>query len=89
VLYEAGARKIAFLGSGPLGCVPGALAAAGLTNGTCSEPWNGITREWNSALEQYVYNLNGTFSGLKAIIGKPYDQFNDFLLNEGKYGEYP
>lgn len=86
VLYEAGARKVMILGVGPLGCVPGAVAAAGVTNGQCVESWNDIGQEYNAALEKMVFGLKETFPEIKAIIGKPYDKLNDMVHNGSKYG---
>lgn len=88
VLYQAGARKVMFLGSGPLGCVPGALAAAGVTNGQCVQSWNDIGQAYNAALEQFVYSSHETFPDMKAIVGKPFKQIEDFIMKGEKYGKH-
>jgi hypothetical protein len=87
VLYDAGGRKILVLGVGPLGCVPGALAATGVTNGECVESWNDIARAYNAALEKLVLGLKGDFPDIRAIVGKPYDKLQDLVHNGTKYGE--
>lgn len=76
------------LGTGPLGCVPGALAAAGITNGQCVESWSAVGQAYNAALEQFVYSLDESFPDIKAIVGKPHDLLQEFVNNGEKYGKY-
>lgn len=76
-----------FLGAGPIGCAPGYLAAAGITNGQCHEPWNEISEAYNAALEDFVLSLNKTFPDILAIIGKPYSKIHDLVVNGEKDGE--
>lgn len=85
-LYESGGRKFMILGLGPLGCVPGALAAAGVTNGQCVESWNEIAQTYNTKLEEFVLSLPDSFPQMTAIVGKTYQKLHDFVYNGDKYG---
>lgn len=86
VLYEAGGRKLMFLGTGPLGCIPGVLATAGITNGQCQGSWSEIGQAYNAALEKFVLSLHETFPEIKAIVGKPYNKMLEFIVDGEKHG---
>lgn len=86
VLYEAGARKVVLMATGPVGCIPGILAPLKVTDGKCIEAFNDVGKMFNAALETFVNKMPTTFPYMKAVICKPYERFHEFIVNGKPYG---
>ncbi|KAL2651926.1 hypothetical protein R1flu_020054 [Riccia fluitans] len=58
VLYNAGARKVALLGVGPVGCAPLFLWLLNTTTGECMETVNEYVSEFNDGLREMLVSFN-------------------------------
>ncbi|WOL13593.1 GDSL esterase/lipase [Canna indica] len=75
-IYSLGARKIAFSGLTPFGCLPVVRAANLLNNRECVEEFNEAAREFNVKLEEMIDRLDASLPGIKLR----YTAVYDFLL---------
>ncbi|KAL3699953.1 hypothetical protein R1sor_017975 [Riccia sorocarpa] len=58
VLYNAGARKVAVLGIGPVGCAPHFLWFTNTSTGQCMETVNQYVSEFNDGLREMLISFN-------------------------------
>ena len=66
-MYGYGARKIALLGIGPLGCTPGNVALHGTNGSLCVDFINDAVELFNSKLISLVDELNKDLHDAKFI----------------------
>eukprot|EP01018_Ginkgo_biloba_P027906 Gb_32387 [translate_table: standard] len=85
-LYSKGARKFAFLGLLPLGCIPGMRSLANDPNGGCLEAVSSMSRAHNAAMSKEFKGLASVLPGLKIADSNLYDFMKDRLDNPSKYG---
>ncbi|XP_021739366.1 GDSL esterase/lipase 7-like [Chenopodium quinoa] len=83
-LYNLGARKMALVGSGPLGCIPSFLSKS--RDNSCVESVNNLMVTFNSRLIQMTNTLNQSLPGSYFVYQNIYDLFNDMTHNPSKYG---
>uniref|UniRef100_A0A5B7ANB0 GDSL esterase/lipase n=1 Tax=Davidia involucrata TaxID=16924 RepID=A0A5B7ANB0_DAVIN len=72
-LYNYGARKVAFIGLGQIGCVPNQIALYGTNDSTCVENINSAVQLFNSKLVSLVGGLNRNLTDAKFIYVNIYD----------------
>ncbi|KAL2651928.1 hypothetical protein R1flu_020056 [Riccia fluitans] len=63
VLYNAGARKVAVLGIGPVGCAPHFLWLSNTTTGECMETVNQYVSQFNDGLREMLVRFNQQHQG--------------------------
>ncbi|PON54644.1 Lipase [Parasponia andersonii] len=67
-LYNYGARKVALIGLGQIGCIPYAISSIGTNNGSlCVDKVNQAVQLFNQKLVSLVDQLNSNFSDAKFI----------------------
>ncbi|XP_059638725.1 GDSL esterase/lipase At1g29670-like [Cornus florida] len=66
-LYKYGARKVALMGLGPIGCTPNEIARYGKNGSSCVEDINNSVQLFNSKLISLVDNLNTNLTDAKFI----------------------
>lgn len=67
-LYYSGARKVAVLGLGKLGCVPQQIATYPVSNSTgCVETSNDIAKVFNARLQLVLNGFNNRLPGAKFV----------------------
>ncbi|KAH9626632.1 hypothetical protein KSS87_001092 [Heliosperma pusillum] len=81
-MYNQGARKFAFHGFGPVGCLPAFLEA----NGNCSESLNELMRLHNQRFEPVAKTWTSQLPGLKYTIYDFYTSLSARITNGAKYG---
>ncbi|XP_042483841.1 GDSL esterase/lipase At5g45670-like isoform X1 [Macadamia integrifolia] len=85
-LYNYGARKVAVIGIGEIGCSPSELAQNSPDGHTCVERIDSANRMFNDRLISLVDNFNNNFEGAKFIYVNVYGIFDDILKNPSSYG---
>ncbi|XP_065864523.1 GDSL esterase/lipase EXL4-like [Euphorbia lathyris] len=83
-LYELGARKIGFMGTLPLGCLPGNRAFAGEI--FCNEIMNMGAKYFNSKLEEAMGDLQRTLPGADIFYIDVYNPLMEIVRNYERYG---
>ncbi|KAL6210875.1 hypothetical protein ACLB2K_016105 [Fragaria x ananassa] len=83
-LYELGGRRVLVTGTGPLGCVPAAMAQRS-RNGECAPELQRAAAIFNPLLVQMVQGLNAQL-GTDAFVAANAHASMDFLSNPRKYG---
>ncbi|KAA8515022.1 hypothetical protein F0562_018191 [Nyssa sinensis] len=85
-LYKLGARKIALIGVGQVGCSPSELAMYSRDGKTCVKRINDANQLFNVRLKSLVDNFNKNLSGAKFIYINGYGIFQDLIDNPKTYG---
>ncbi|KAL1555937.1 GDSL esterase/lipase-like protein [Salvia divinorum] len=85
VLYDHGARKVALVGTSPLGCIPFTIALRS-KDGKCIEGSNRASQMFNVQLRANVDVFNRIFPGAQFILVDGYNPINDILINYEAYG---
>ncbi|KAL9257131.1 GDSL esterase/lipase-like protein [Drosera capensis] len=85
-LYNFGARKMALIGIGQIGCSPNELANNSPDGKTCDGKINSANQMFNGKLKSLVDQLNSQFSDAHFIYINAYDIFQDMLDNPAAYG---
>ncbi|XP_077229387.1 GDSL esterase/lipase At5g45670-like [Tasmannia lanceolata] len=83
-LYNYGARKVALIGVGQVGCSPSELAQNSAT--TCVSRINSAIQIFNGKLKSLVDNFNNNLPGAKFIYVNGYGIFGDVLTRASSYG---
>ncbi|KAL3699949.1 hypothetical protein R1sor_017971 [Riccia sorocarpa] len=73
VLYNAGARKAAVLGIGPVGCAPHFLWQTNSTTGNCLEAVNGYVSQFNDGLREMLVQFNQRNRGVHFVYRDIFD----------------
>ncbi|KAG6526626.1 hypothetical protein ZIOFF_016618 [Zingiber officinale] len=84
-LYNYGARKVAVIGVGQVGCSPNELAQHSPNGVTCVEEINSAIRIFNAKVIGLVDQFN-TLDGAHFIYVNGYGIFEDILNDAGSYG---
>ncbi|KAK9153175.1 hypothetical protein Sjap_000655 [Stephania japonica] len=85
-LYNYGARKVALIGVGQIGCSPNALAQFSPNGTQCVERINSANRLFNDRVRALVDNFNNNLAGASFIYINAYDIANDILRSPSSYG---
>lgn len=86
LLYALGARKVAFFGLGPMGCIP--LQRLMSSDGNCRESTNKLSKGFNKAALQLLNNLTNILPNSSFVFGDAYDYFQDIIDQPEKHGLY-
>ncbi|XP_015892168.3 GDSL esterase/lipase At4g28780 [Ziziphus jujuba] len=84
-LYELGARRVLVTGTGPLGCVPSALAQRS-NNGECIEEFQQAAAIFNPLLVQMTQELNQEFGSDVFVTANAFQMNMDFINSPQKFG---
>ncbi|RZC46672.1 hypothetical protein C5167_039621 [Papaver somniferum] len=85
-LYNYGARKVAVIGVGQVGCSPNELAQNSANGVQCVQKINDANDMFNVRLRSLVDNFNRNLAGAKFIYINAAGVFNDILTNPSRYG---
>uniref|UniRef100_A0ACD5VUJ3 Uncharacterized protein n=1 Tax=Avena sativa TaxID=4498 RepID=A0ACD5VUJ3_AVESA len=85
VMYSYGARKVALIGVGQVGCAPNELARYSPDGNTCVERIDSAIKIFNRGLVGLVNEMN-TLPGAHFTYINAYNIFADVLANAGAYG---
>lgn len=86
VLYNHGARKIALVGSAPLGCIPINLALNSADGTKCLESDNRASQMYSKRLKASVDVFNTKFPDAQFIYLDGYWPIFDVISNAAAYG---
>ncbi|XP_039115713.1 GDSL esterase/lipase At5g45670-like [Dioscorea cayenensis subsp. rotundata] len=84
-LYDYGARKVALIGVGQIGCSPNELAQSSPDGTACVERINSAIQLFNNKLIALVDQFN-QLDGAHFTYINAYDMFRDILRNPSSYG---
>ncbi|KAK4766880.1 hypothetical protein SAY86_014631 [Trapa natans] len=85
-LYSYGARKLALIGVGQIGCSPNALAQNSADGATCVQRINSACQIFNSKLKSLVDQLNNNFADARFIYINAYGIFQDLIQRPSAFG---
>ncbi|KAK9150743.1 hypothetical protein Syun_009052 [Stephania yunnanensis] len=85
-LYDYGARKVALIGLGQIGCSPNSISTFSPNSSQCVERINSANRLFNDRLRSFVENINNNLPGAKFTYLNAYDVGSDILRNPSSYG---
>ncbi|PSS29029.1 GDSL esterase/lipase [Actinidia chinensis var. chinensis] len=85
-LYNFGARKLALIGVGQIGCSPNALAQNSPDGRTCVQRFNNANQLFNDRLKSLVDNLNNNLPNARFIYINAYGIFQDLISNPASFG---
>lgn len=86
ILYNYGARKVALIGVGQVGCSPSDLAQFSQNGTTCVTRINSAIQLFNAKLRSVVDDFNNNLPGAKFIYVNGYGIFEDILKNARSNG---
>ncbi|XP_057764172.1 GDSL esterase/lipase At5g45670-like [Salvia miltiorrhiza] len=86
VLYTFGARKIALIGTAPLGCIPISVVTNSLDGFSCVESNNRASRMFNKQLRARIDVFNTMFAAAQFIYLDGYNPINEVYNNAQAYG---
>ncbi|XP_022892359.1 GDSL esterase/lipase At1g29670-like [Olea europaea var. sylvestris] len=85
-LYNYGARKIALIGVGQIGCSPNELAQNSPDGKTCVQRINSANQMFNNKLKSLVVNFNKNLPNAKFTYINAYGIFQDLIDNPSAFG---
>ncbi|XP_039142398.1 GDSL esterase/lipase At4g26790 [Dioscorea cayenensis subsp. rotundata] len=85
-IYYLGARKIAFTGLSPIGCLPLERTTNLLHGGACIEEYNKVAKDFNSKMMAKIYELNAELPGIRLIFLDIYNTVLHIIQNPSSYG---
>uniref|UniRef100_A0A5B7AP81 GDSL esterase/lipase n=2 Tax=Davidia involucrata TaxID=16924 RepID=A0A5B7AP81_DAVIN len=85
-LYDYGARKIALIGVGQIGCSPNALAQNSPDGSSCVQNINNANQIFNDRLKSLVEDFNNNLADAKFIYINAYGIFQDLINNPSSFG---
>ncbi|KAK1276870.1 GDSL esterase/lipase [Acorus gramineus] len=85
-LYNYGARKVAVIGVGQVGCSPSELAQLSPNGVTCVDRIDSAIRIFNQKLIATVDNFNSNFEGAKFTYINAYNMFADIARDPASHG---
>ncbi|KAL3522588.1 hypothetical protein ACH5RR_015422 [Cinchona calisaya] len=86
ILYNYGARKLALIGVGQIGCSPNALAQNSPDGRTCVARINNANQLFNDRLKALVDNFNNQFTDARFIYINAYGIFQDLISSPSSFG---
>ena len=86
-IYRLGARKMAFAGLAPIGCLPLERTANILHGHGCIQEYNKVARDFNAKLQALIEQLCATLPGLRLRYSPVYDKVMDIIQNPSSYGK--
>ncbi|XP_057948463.1 GDSL esterase/lipase At5g45670-like [Malania oleifera] len=86
ILYNYGARRIAMIGVGEIGCSPNELAQNSDDGKTCVQKINSANEIFNNRLKSLVDQFNTTLPDAKFTYINVYGMFHDLITNPSAYG---
>ncbi|GJN14946.1 hypothetical protein PR202_gb01825 [Eleusine coracana subsp. coracana] len=86
VLYRYGARKVALMGVGQVGCSPNELAQLSGNGVTCVDRINAAIRGFNQRLAALVDQFNAALPGAHFTYVNVYGMFEDIMRDPGAHG---
>ena len=87
VLFQLGARKIAFGGLPPMGCLPLERATNVLSAGDCIEEYNLVAKQFNVKLQNMIQELNHMLFGIRLVYSDTYDILYEVIQNPNPFGK--
>eukprot|EP01018_Ginkgo_biloba_P009663 Gb_38574 [translate_table: standard] len=84
-LYNLGARKMAYVGVGPLGCSPSQRSQNSKT-GACVDEVNDIAMKFNAGVGSLLSELSSSLQGLKYAFCNTYGLVYNYIQNPQNYG---
>ncbi|KAL0557546.1 hypothetical protein IC582_006090 [Cucumis melo] len=85
-LYAAGARRIGFFATPPLGCLPSQRTLAGGTQRACVNEYNDAAKLFNGKLQTTLSYLQSTLPDSRVVYVDIYNPLLDVIQNYAKYG---
>ncbi|TVU33725.1 hypothetical protein EJB05_25558, partial [Eragrostis curvula] len=85
-LIRAGARRVAFIGIPPIGCVPSQRTMSGGLDRGCSQGHNDIAVAYNSGLETELASLRNKYPGTLLVFMDIYGFLYDMMMHPQSYG---
>ncbi|KAL8140507.1 hypothetical protein V2J09_006528 [Rumex salicifolius] len=85
-LYSYGARKVALIGLGQIGCSPNELAQRSPDGKTCDQRINSANQIFNNRLRSLVDELNNDLHDGHFVYINTYNMFADIANNPSNYG---
>ncbi|KAK9132324.1 hypothetical protein Scep_011852 [Stephania cephalantha] len=85
-LYNYGARKVALIGVGQIGCSPNSIAQFSPNGTQCVERINSANRMFNDRVRALVDNFNNNLPGASFIYINAYGIASDILRSPSSYG---
>ncbi|KAL2921126.1 hypothetical protein RDABS01_012617 [Bienertia sinuspersici] len=85
-LYDMGARKIAVVNVGPIGCIPYQRDVNPLAGDDCVAFPNQLAQSFNLQLKSLITELGSSLEGSKFIYADAYRIVSDVLVNYQSYG---
>lgn len=86
-LIQLGAKKIAFVGVPPIGCVPSQRTLAGGILRDCAPGHNTIARLYNSRMAEEIEKIRKRHQTVTLIFADIYDFLYDMIAHPTKYGK--
>jgi len=89
-LYDFGARKVAVVGVGQIGCIPYELARldgdASSRGRRCNDGINKAISMYNAGLYRMVRRFNSELPGAKFVYVNTFESSKDLVNNAASYG---
>ncbi|XP_062217883.1 GDSL esterase/lipase EXL3-like [Phragmites australis] len=85
-LIHAGARRVAFIGIPPIGCVPSQRTMSGGLERECSQGHNEIAVAYNAGMEKELAALRGKYPGTLLVFMDIYGFLYDMMMHPSSYG---
>ncbi|WOK94196.1 GDSL esterase/lipase [Canna indica] len=85
-IYRLGARKVAFVGLAPIGCLPLERTANLLKGGRCIDEYNKAARGFNVKLQALIQRLNAKLPELRLRYAPVYDGLLRIIQSPSSYG---
>ncbi|CAL5065296.1 unnamed protein product [Urochloa decumbens] len=84
--YDLGARKMAFTGLAPFGCLPSSRTVNYDEPGKCNEKYNQLAMRFNAELQEAVKKLNRDLAGAQVVYADTYSVGSAIFANPSDYG---
>lgn len=88
-LLEMGARKIAFVGLPPIGCVPAVITINSMDafhHRGCIERLSSVARDYNRLLQTKLKSMHTTYPTAKIVYVDIYNPIHDMVTNPQQFG---
>ncbi|CAN6227158.1 unnamed protein product [Urochloa humidicola] len=85
-LIRAGARRVAFIGIPPIGCVPSQRTMSGGLDRGCSQGHNEVAVAYNSGMVAELAALRAKYPGTRLVFMDIYGFLYDMMMHPRSYG---